>query len=198
NVRRVVQMSPLLIHHHIIRVFDIVEIAECVFMMLELVSGGELFDYGASQCRSMILQKALFYLAPLTSSMVFLTVLFSQKSIVHRDLKLENILRDSEGHIKIIDFGIASVYSHDCLLELFSGTLSYWCPEIFANTPYVGPEAEVWSLGVLLYAMLFKAFPFENAKDDVPFDLIEKGDLTIPSDATPSEYLSTHMLAGGW
>lgn len=87
-------------------------------------------------------------------------------NIIHRDIKLENILIESETMIiKIIDFGFSVKVSSDKKLNIFCGTPSYMAPEIVKKTEYFGKSADIWSLGILLYVMLFGKFPFRG-KDD--------------------------------
>ena len=87
-------------------------------------------------------------------------------NIIHRDIKLENILIESETMIiKIIDFGFSVKVSSDKKLNIFCGTPSYMAPEIVKKTEYYGKSSDIWSLGILLYVMLFGKFPFRG-KDD--------------------------------
>lgn len=103
--------------------------------------------------------------------------------VVHRDLKLENILLDKEGNVKLTDFGFAGFFdiTSDNRLHEWCGSPPYAAPEIFLGRPYIGPEVDVWSLGVVLYALCTGALPFNGdtfdllmrnvvqAKFDVPF-----------------------------
>jgi len=82
--------------------------------------------------------------------------------IAHRDIKLENILLDNRGIIKIIDFGFSTCIPNDQKLKLFCGTPSYMSPEIVSKKEYCGPPADVWALGILLYSCLTGVFPFKG------------------------------------
>jgi len=84
------------------------------------------------------------------------------KHIVHRDIKLENILLDDYNNIKIIDFGFSICIDPEKKLNVFCGTPSYMAPEIVAKLYYKGAAADVWALGILLYAMLCGRFPFRG------------------------------------
>ena len=88
-----------------------------------------------------------------------------QKSVTHRDIKLENILIDKKGQIKLIDFGFCCCSSPDTPLKVFCGTPSYMSPEIVNKREYQGPSADIWATGILTYAMLCGAFPFRGQTD---------------------------------
>ena len=79
-----------------------------------------------------------------------------------RDLKLDNILIDEDNTIKIIDFGFSILSKKDMKLKMFCGTPSYMSPEIINKKEYYGGPSDMWSLGVILYAMLCGSFPFKS------------------------------------
>jgi len=85
-----------------------------------------------------------------------------KKNICHRDIKLENIIIDSDLNVKLIDFGFATLTSSSRLLNFFCGTPSYMPPEIVEKVDYNGILADIWSLGILLYTLLCGAFPFRG------------------------------------
>ena len=82
--------------------------------------------------------------------------------MVHRDIKLENILLDEDKKIKIIDFGFSIQVTKDKKLDTFCGTPSYMAPEITRKQDYYGHLVDIWALGILLYCMLCGAFPFKG------------------------------------
>jgi 5'-AMP-activated protein kinase, catalytic alpha subunit len=79
---------------------------------------------------------------------------------VHRDIKLENLLLDKEHNMKIIDFGLAAVFTPQTLLKVHCGSPSYAAPEIVSRQSYVGPPVDIWSLGVVTFAMVCGHLPF--------------------------------------
>jgi serine/threonine protein kinase len=81
---------------------------------------------------------------------------------VHRDVKLENLLMDAQGHMKIIDFGLAAVFTPGKLLKVHCGSPSYAAPEIVGRRLYEGPPADVWSLGVVTFATVCGYLPFHS------------------------------------
>ena len=87
------------------------------------------------------------------------------RSITHRDIKLENLLLDDDKNVKIIDFGFSTCIPNDKRVKIFCGTPSYMAPEIVNKTEYCGPPADVWALGVLLFTMLCGCFPYRGATD---------------------------------
>lgn len=76
------------------------------------------------------------------------------RNVTHRDIKLENIIIDSKGIIKLIDFGFCCCTSSDTKLKIFCGTPSYMCPEIVMKKEYYGPPTDIWATGILLFALL--------------------------------------------
>ena len=84
------------------------------------------------------------------------------KNIVHRDIKLENILLDDESNVKVIDFGFSICIPPEKSLTIFCGTPSYMSPEIVSKLQYKGCPSDVWALGVVLYALLCGRFPFRG------------------------------------
>jgi len=98
-----------------------------------------------------------------------------KRKVVHRDLKLENILLDDDNNIKIADFGFAN-YKHVSKLKSYKGTCTYMAPEIKEGKIYDGKAADVFSLGVIIFIIVLGIFPFTEAKKDEHFwKLIQEG-----------------------
>ncbi|VDP32560.1 unnamed protein product [Soboliphyme baturini] len=119
------------------------------YLILEHVSGGELFDYLVRKGR----------LPPKEARRFFRQILSAldychAHNICHRDLKPENLLLDDRSNIKIADFGMASLQVEGALLETSCGSPHYACPEVIKGEKYDGKKADVWSCGVILYALL--------------------------------------------
>jgi len=92
-----------------------------------------------------------------------------KKGFVHGDLKLENIMMTKHGKIKLIDFGFCTPADCHSTLSSFQGSLEYLSPEVLSRTPYVACKSEVWSLGVILFTLLFGEFPFSESERNQDF-----------------------------
>ncbi|CAH8459002.1 unnamed protein product [Schistosoma turkestanicum] len=126
-------------------------------MVMEYVSNGELFDYIATNGRFSEVDARIKFLDVLSA------IDYTHScGIVHRDLKAENILLDSEMNIKLVDFSFGTHFnSPNHLLTTWCGSPPYAAPEIFLGEPYIGVKADIWSLGVILYVMVCGALPFD-------------------------------------
>ncbi|KAD4385154.1 hypothetical protein E3N88_25322 [Mikania micrantha] len=105
------------------------------------------------------------------------------KGVYHRDLKLENVLVDAEGSIKISDFGLSALPQHfrdDGLLHTTCGSPNYVAPEILSNRGYDGATSDTWSCGVILYVILTGYLPFDDRNLAVLYQKIFKGDVQMP------------------
>ena len=180
-------------HNNIIKLYEMMETPQKIYLVMEYCDGGELFDYIVSKQHLSEKQACVFFQEIIDA----LTYLHSQ-NIVHRDVKPENILLESFGKTmtcKLIDFGISRTYTLDKLISTPCGTASYAPPEMHRGEEYYGLLSDVWSAGVLLYAMVFGYLPFCEEDEDTNIDNIIKGNYEIPEEASPqlSDFL-THIL----
>lgn len=147
-------------------------------MVLEYVTGGELFDRIASKGKlSESRGRKLF------QQLIDGVSYCHNKGVYHRDLKLENVLVDAKGNIKITDFGLSALPQHfrdDGLLHTTCGSPNYVAPEILANRGYDGATSDTWSSGVILYVILTGYLPFDDRNLAVLYQKIFKGDVQIP------------------
>ena len=170
-------------HNNIIKLYEVMETPQKIFLVMEYCDGGELFDYIVSKQHLSEKQACTFFQEIIDA----LTYLHSQ-NIVHRDVKPENILLESFGKsvtCKLIDFGISRTYTLDKLITTPCGTASYAPPEMHRGEEYYGLLSDVWSAGVLLYAMVFGYLPFCEEDEDTNIDNIIKGNYEIPDEASP-------------
>ena len=94
---------------------------------------------------------------------------------------MENILlNESKNEVKLIDFGFSTCIPNDKKIKIFCGTPSYMAPEIVSKVEYAGPPADIWALGVLLFALLCGRFPFRGKDDKELYSRICRIELDIP------------------
>lgn len=110
-----------------------------------------------------------------------------RNSIVHRDLKIENILISKTGDIKIIDFGLSNLFSPKAHLKTFCGSLYFAAPELLQAKPYTGPEVDIWSFGIVLYVLVCGKVPFDDQSMPQLHAKIKKGLVDYPSWLSPGK-----------
>ncbi|CAK1583905.1 unnamed protein product [Parnassius mnemosyne] len=148
---------------------------ERLFFVMEYVDGGDLM-FQIQRARKFDEPRARFYAAEVTLALQFL----HSHGVIYRDLKLDNILLDSEGHCKLADFGMCKEGILDgATTTTFCGTPDYIAPEILQELEY-GPSVDWWALGVLLYEMLAGQPPFEADNEDDLFESILHDDVLYP------------------
>lgn len=103
------------------------------------------------------------------------------RGVAHRDLKLENVLFDDFGNLKVADFGLCNVMKEEKSLKTACGSPDYAAPEIIRHLPYDGAKADAWSCGVILFAMLTAMLPFDEESQSRLFERIIKGDFSFPT-----------------
>ncbi|XP_068557800.1 PAS domain-containing serine/threonine-protein kinase [Cebidichthys violaceus] len=160
-------------HHNIVKVLEVFENGSYFQMVMEKHGDGlDLFEFIDMQPR-LDEPLASYIFRQLVAAVFYLRT----KNILHRDIKDENIIIDKCFHMRLIDFGSAAMMAPRKLFYTFCGTLEYCSPEVLQGNPYEGPELEMWSLGVLLYTLLFGENPFcgveeiLNAELKPPFPL---------------------------
>lgn len=149
KVEREIAIMKLIEHPHVLGLYDVYENKKYLYLILEHVSGGELFDYLVKKGR-LTPKEARRFFRQIISALDFC----HSHSICHRDLKPENLLLDDKTNIRIADFGMASLQVEGSMLETSCGSPHYACPEVIRGEKYDGRRADVWSCGVILYALL--------------------------------------------
>lgn len=175
KVEREIAIMKLIEHPHVLGLYDVYENKKFLYLVLEHVSGGELFDYLVSKGRLSIKEARKFF-RQIISALDFCHC----HSICHRDLKPENLLLDDKGNIKVADFGMASLQLENSLLETSCGSPHYASPEVVRGEKYDGRRADVWSCGVILYALLVGALPFDDDNLRHLLEKVKRGVFHIP------------------
>ena len=201
---REIQVLKALEHPYINQLYDTVELPDKIHLILEFVEGRELCDLIEHVELSERLCKRYFHQILIAVSYLH------ENDIVHRDLKLENIIIDKDNNVKLIDFGFGNfILNGNHLLRTFCGSPDYAAPELFFGKAYNGFSIDCWSLGVCLFAMLFRKFPFENSIAIMERQFVFPKNSNVSSDARdlltkillkdPSERLTTkQMLEHPW
>ncbi|KAI0766949.1 Pkinase-domain-containing protein [Trametes elegans] len=180
SIEREIVIMKLIDHPNIMRLYDVWETSTELYLILEYVEGGELFDYICSKGR-LVAKEALGYFQQIITAIDYC----HRFNIAHRDLKPENLLMDRDKNIKVADFGMAIWQGKGNMLQTACGSPHYAAPEVIMGQAYDGTASDIWSCGVILYALLAGRLPFDD--EDLP-TLLEKvkiGKFTIPSDLDP-------------
>jgi serine/threonine protein kinase len=185
-------------HPHIAALLQYIDKPDFHFLVFQFVNGQDLFCY---------LEKLGFAPRPeiearsiITQILIAMTHIHSH-SIAHRDIKLENILIDQNGKITVIDLGLCAFVEDGKLCRDWCGSDNYLAPEIVRRIPYNGYQADIFSTGVVLFALLFGVFPFENLRVNGnsldPHKTVRKLQVRFPTDVkvpNSARDLLTRML----
>ncbi|KAJ8477523.1 hypothetical protein OPV22_021250 [Ensete ventricosum] len=176
KVRREIKILRLFMHPHIIRLYEVIETHSDIYVVMEYVKSGELFDYIVEKGRLQEDEARRFF------QQIISGVEYCHRNMVaHRDLKPENLLLDSKCNVKIADFGLSNVMRDGHFLKTSCGSPNYAAPEVISGKLYAGPEVDVWSCGVILYALLCGTLPFDDENIPNLFKKIKSGIYTLPS-----------------
>ena len=170
-------------HPFICGMRDVVRTNYHWYMLFEYVNGGQMLDYIISHGRLKEKQARKFG-RQIASALDYC----HRNSIVHRDLKIENILISKTGDIKIIDFGLSNLFSPKHHLKTFCGSLYFAAPELLQAKQYIGPEVDVWSFGIVLYVLVCGKVPFDDQSMPQLHAKIKKGHVEYPPWISPGEY----------
>ncbi|XP_016975460.1 serine/threonine-protein kinase par-1 isoform X2 [Drosophila rhopaloa] len=190
KVYREVEIMKRLKHPHIIKLYQVMETKNMIYIVSEYASQGEIFDYIAKYGR-MSESAARYKFWQIISAVEYC----HKNGIVHRDLKAENLLLDLNMNIKIADFGFSNHFKPGELLATWCGSPPYAAPEVFEGKQYTGPEIDIWSLGVVLYVLVCGALPFDGSTLQSLRDRVLSGRFRIPFFmSSECEHLIRRML----
>lgn len=167
-------------HPHVTQMYEVIATESHIWIVTELCCGGELFDYLAEKGRLSERESSIIF-----GQLALAVAYLHEKGIVHRDLKLENVLLDERCRVKLGDFGFTREYDRGVYMETFCGTTGYAAPEMLQGKRYLGPEVDVWSMGVILYCLLTGTLPFDDDDEAIMKEKVIKGKYEDP------EWLST-------
>ena len=160
---------------NIIKIFDIFQTEENHYFIMEYCENGELFNYIVEK-QKLNEKEASYFYYQLINGLEYI----HSKNIVHRDLKPENLLLGKGNILKIIDFGLSNFFDGKNLLSTPCGSPCYASPEMVSGNDYNGFFIDVWSTGIILYAMIYGYLPFEDSDNDILFEKIANCDIEYP------------------
>ncbi|KAL4368195.1 hypothetical protein GQ457_05G027250 [Hibiscus cannabinus] len=178
QIKREISTMKLIRHPNVIRMYEVMASKTKIYIVLEFVTGGELFDKIASRGR-LKEDEARKYFQQLINAVDYC----HSRGVYHRDLKPENLLLDVNGILKVSDFGLSALpqqVGDDGLLHTTCGTPNYVAPEVINNKGYNGAKADLWSCGVILFVLMAGYLPFEDPNLMGLYKKIFKADFSCP------------------
>jgi len=178
RIRLEIAAMKVLCHQNICKLLQVLETDTKIYMVLEYCPGGELFDYIVDRDRLCEAESRKFF-RQISAAVAYI----HEAGYAHRDLKPENILIDEEHQLKLIDFGLCAKPrgGMETVLETCCGSPAYAAPELVTGKNYLGSEADIWSMGVLLYALLCGFLPFDDENISALYKKIQSGIYEKPS-----------------
>ncbi|KAK4265372.1 hypothetical protein QN277_026432 [Acacia crassicarpa] len=177
QMKREISVMKMVEHPNIVELYEVMASKSKIYIAMELVRGGELFNKIArGRLREDV---ARVYFQQLISAIDFC----HSRGVYHRDLKPENLLLDEDGNLKVTDFGLSTFAEHlrqDGLLHTTCGTPAYVAPEVIGRKGYDGDKADIWSCGVILYVLLAGFLPFQDDNLMAMYKKIYRGDFKCP------------------
>lgn len=193
QIKREVATMKLIKHPNVVRLYEVMGSKTKIFIVLEFVTGGELFDKIVNDGR-MRESEARKYFHQLINAVDYC----HSRGVYHRDLKPENLLLDQFGNLKVSDFGLSALSQQvrdDGLLHTSCGTPNYVAPEVLNDRGYDGATADIWSCGVILFVLLAGYLPFEDDNLMILYNKIASADYTFPPWLSfPAKRLITKIL----
>ncbi|OAY76974.1 CBL-interacting protein kinase 1 [Ananas comosus] len=193
QIKREIGTLKMLRHPNVVRLYEVLASKTKIFLVLEHVTGGELFDKIESKRRISEREGRKLF-----QQLIDAVSYCHDRGVYHRDLKPENVLLDAKGNIKISDFGLSALpqqFGVDGLLHTTCGSPNYVAPEVLANRGYDGAKSDLWSCGVILYVILTGCLPFDDQNLTLLYHKISKSEVHIPKWLSPgAQNLIKRML----
>ncbi|XXG45728.1 hypothetical protein AAC387_Pa02g0726 [Persea americana] len=176
QIKREISIMKIVRHPNIVRLHEVLSSRTKIYIILEFITGGELFDKIVSQGRLRENESRRYF-----QQLIDAVDYCHNKGVYHRDLKPENLLLDSQGNLKISDFGLSALPQQGVgLLHTTCGTPNYVAPEVLSHQGYNGAAADVWSCGVILYVLMAGYLPFEDTDLPSLYRKINAAEFTCP------------------
>ncbi|CAG9770983.1 unnamed protein product [Ceutorhynchus assimilis] len=172
-----VRCMKLVQHPNVVRLYEVIDTATKLYLILELGDGGDLYEYILRHDLGLPEEKAKDYFRQIVRAISYC----HQLHVVHRDLKPENVVFFKKlGIVKLTDFGFSNKFLPGQKLETSCGSLAYSAPEILLGDSYDAPAVDVWSLGVILYMLVCGQAPFQEANDSETLTMIMDCKYNVP------------------
>ena len=171
-----IRINQQLHHPGVVALYDLLKDDSNFYIIVEFCPNGELFSHVVDQGRLDESQAKIFI-----SQVLFALQYVHSLGICHRDLKPENLLLDQYGMVKISDFGLSRFVGPNGLVSTPCGSPCYASPECVSGHPYDGRKSDIWSCGVISYAILTGQLPWTKRNQQQLFEQIKRGEYTIPS-----------------
>ncbi|WVQ93812.1 hypothetical protein IAU59_000890 [Kwoniella sp. CBS 9459] len=190
GIEREIVIMKLIDHPNVLNLYDVWETSSELYLIMEYVPGGELFDYLVKRGR-LPMSEALHYFQQIIHAVDYC----HRFNICHRDLKPENLLLDKDKNIKVADFGMAAWEAGERMLETSCGSPHYASPEIVAGKAYHGSSSDIWSCGIILFALLTGRLPFDDDNIRSLLQKVKIGVFEMPDEIKdPARNLLSRML----
>ncbi|KAL5160775.1 CBL-interacting serine/threonine-protein kinase 9 [Glycine soja] len=181
HLKKEISAMKMINHPNVVKIYEVMASKTKIYIVLELVNGGELFDKIAKYGK-LKEDEARSYFHQLINAVDYC----HSRGVYHRDLKPENLLLDSNAILKVTDFGLSTyAQQEDELLRTACGTPNYVAPEVLNDRGYVGSTSDIWSCGVILFVLMAGYLPFDEPNHATLYQKIGRAQFTCPSWFSP-------------
>jgi serine/threonine protein kinase len=181
SVRSEINIQKKLFHPYLCKMYCVIDIPDYIFIVTEYCSGGEILKTMEEQDAPFEERMACKIFTQVLSGIEYL----HNNYICHRDIKLENMLFDENGDAKLTDFGLSKSFEGNITFDKAVGSALYSAPEVFTGKPYIGKNADLWSMGVCLYVMVCGEYPFKGDELDDFLKSLFNDTFDVPDSVSP-------------